>query len=215
MLNPSAIPPKTRRHLSFDPLIQQIHRRAEQLPDSRKGNNVTYSVTDAVMSAIAMFSLKDPSLPAFQERRNDTNMKNIFRILQVPCDTQTREILDPLDLDLLRSIFKDVLRELQRGKALEAFDFFEGHCLLSMDGSGYYSSKKVHCKHCLLFLRLCEQNCDRTDNAIRALLRSIEIDPSQPGVHGALAAILSSQGDHEGSQKHQTQIDRLDRLFQP
>ena len=149
MLRPDAIPPKTRRHLSFDPLIRQIRLRAKQLPDSRNGNGCCYSVADAVMSAIAVFALKDPSLLAFQERRNDANMKNIFRILQVPSDTQMREILDPLDPDLLRPMFNDVLRELQRGKALEAFDFLDGYCLLSMDGSGYYSSKKVHCEHCL------------------------------------------------------------------
>jgi hypothetical protein len=149
MLNPGAIPPKTRRHLSFDPLIQQVHLRAEQLPDSRKGGNVTYSVADSVMSAVAMFSMKDASLLAFQERRSDANMKNIYCISDVPSDTQMREILDSLDPDLLRPMFNDVLRELQRGKALEAFAFWEGHCLLSMDGSGYYSSKKVHCEHCL------------------------------------------------------------------
>ncbi len=149
MLNPAAIHPKTRRHLSFDPLIRQIRLRAKQLPETRDGNGCSYSVADAVMSAIALFALKDRSLLAFQERRNDANMKNIFRILQVPSDTQMREILDPLDPDTLRPMFNDVLRELQRGKALEAFDFLDGYCLLSMDGSGYYSSKKVHCEHCL------------------------------------------------------------------
>ena len=149
MLNPAAIPPKTRRHLSFDPLIGQIRIRAKQLPETRNGNGCSYSVADALMSAIALFALKDPSLLAFQERRSDANMKNIFRILQVPSDTQMREILDPLEPDSLRPMFNDVLRELQRGKALDAFDFLDGYCLLSMDGSGYYSSKKVHCEHCL------------------------------------------------------------------
>jgi len=149
MFNPAAIPPKTRKHLSFDPLIKQIRLRAEQLPDSRRGNDCTYAVADAVMSAIALFAMKDPSLLAFQERRNDANMKNIFRIPQVPSDTRMRELLDPLEPNSLRPMFNDVLRELQRGKALEAFDFLEGYNLLSLDGSGYYSSKKVHCEHCL------------------------------------------------------------------
>jgi len=149
MLHPDSIPPQTRKHLSFDSLIRQIRLRAQQLPDSRNGIRCSYSVADAVMSAIALFALKDSSLLAFQDRRNDANMKNIFRILQVPSDTQMREILDPLEPDALRPMFNDVLRELQRGKALEAYDFFEGHCLLAMDGSGYYSSKKVHCEHCL------------------------------------------------------------------
>ena len=82
MLLPSAVP-KTRKHLSFDPLIRQIRRRAVQLPDARKREGL-FSVADAVLSAVAMFSLKDPSLLAFQERRNDENMRNLFRIRQVP-----------------------------------------------------------------------------------------------------------------------------------
>ena len=80
MLIPSAIP-RTRKHLSFDPLIRQIRWRAVQLPDARKQDGL-FSVADAVLSAVAMFSLKDPSLLAFQERRNDENMKNLFRIRQ-------------------------------------------------------------------------------------------------------------------------------------
>ena len=140
MLNPAALPPKTRKHLSFDPLIRTIHLRAKQLPETRDGAGCSYSVADAVMSAIALFALKDSSLLAFQERCNDVNMKRLFRIQQVPSDTQMREILDPLEPDSLRPLFNDVLRQLQRGKALESYAFLDGYCLLSMDGSGYYLS---------------------------------------------------------------------------
>jgi hypothetical protein len=35
-------------------------------------------------------------------------MKSLFRILNVPGDTQMRAILDPLDPDLLRPLFHDV-----------------------------------------------------------------------------------------------------------
>jgi len=72
------IPIKPSKHQSFDPLIKTIWERADALPDQRSDSN--YSLADAVMSAIAMFSLKDPSLLVFQERRNDQNMKNIYRI---------------------------------------------------------------------------------------------------------------------------------------
>src|SRR5210317_444104 len=107
MRDPSALakwPIPTRKHLSFDPLMRQIRERAEELPDARSRNGV-FSVADAVMAAIAMFSLKDPSLLAFQKRRNDENMRNLYRIEQVPSDTQMREILDPLHHDLLRPMF--------------------------------------------------------------------------------------------------------------
>jgi hypothetical protein len=150
MCNPAFHPdcPQTRKQLSFDPLIRQIHERAEQLPDARKRNG-DFSVADAVMSAIAVFSLKDPSLLAFQERRNDENMKKLFCIQQVPSDTQMREILDPLASDSIRPMFNGILASLQRGNALESFLFHDGCYLLSLDGTEYFSSKQVHCDSCL------------------------------------------------------------------
>jgi len=149
MLNPDAIAPKPRKHLSFDPLIGQIRLRAKLFPDTRSGSDCDFSIADAVMSASAVFSLKDPSLLAFEERRNDENMKSLFRIENVPSDTQMRTILDPLKPDLLRPLFHDVFCQLQRGKALEPYAFHEGCYLLLIDGTGYYSSKKVHCDCCL------------------------------------------------------------------
>ena len=149
MLNPNAIPPKTRRHLSFDPLIRKIRLRAKMLPDTRNQAGCNYSIADALMSAFAMFSLKDPSLLAFQDRRNDENMKSLFRMREVPSDTQMRTILDPLEPDLLRPFFNDVFAQLQRGKALESYTFHQGAFLLSLDGTGYFSSKKIHGESCL------------------------------------------------------------------
>ena len=113
---------QTRKHLSFDPLARTVWERAQQLPDPRKRDG-TYSIADAVMSALAMFSLKDPSLLAFQERRNDQNMKNLFHIEQVPSDTQMRELLDPLSPESLRPMFNDVLAKLQRDGALKPYVF--------------------------------------------------------------------------------------------
>jgi hypothetical protein len=148
MLAPREIP-RIRKRLAFDSLLRHVLRpRARQLPDARKRNG-DYTVADAVLSALAMFSLKDPSLLAFQNRRNDQNMKNLYRIENVPSDTQMRDILDPVQPDLLRPLFSDVFHELQRGKALEPFVFYEGSYLLSLDGTEYFSSQKIHCPCCL------------------------------------------------------------------
>jgi hypothetical protein len=103
------------------------------------------------MSAFAMFSLKDPSLLAFDHRRRDPldNFRSIYGILNVPCDSQMRDILDPLDPNDLRSEFTDVFRRLQRDKVLERFTYLDGHYLLSLDGTTYFSSAKIHCPSCL------------------------------------------------------------------
>ena len=48
------------------------------------------------MSAFAMFSLKAPSLLAFDKERAEGNLHTIYGIQRVPCDTYMRERLDPV-----------------------------------------------------------------------------------------------------------------------
>jgi len=139
---------KVRKGLSADALYALLRSEFEKIDDERN-EKATISLPDALMSAFAMFSLKDPSLLAFEQRRNDENMKNLYRILTVPSDTRMREILDPLKPEDLRALFVAVFRQLQRGKALEPFAFYQGCYLLSLDGTGYFSSQSVHCDSCL------------------------------------------------------------------
>jgi hypothetical protein len=141
---------KARRDLSADSLLRLVHDGFDRIADPRSGQ-VDIPLGDALMSAFAMFSLKDPSLLAFDKRRDDRNdnFRTIYRIDCVPSDTQMRAILDPIDPDDLRPLFGDVFRRLQRGKALERFVYLDGHYLLSLDGTGYFSSSTVHCPSCL------------------------------------------------------------------
>ena len=59
-----------------------------------------------------------------------------------------RDILDPLDPADLRPSFRAIFRRLQRGKMLQRFAYLDGHYLLSLDGTGYFSSAKIHCLKC-------------------------------------------------------------------
>jgi hypothetical protein len=101
------------------------------------------------MSAFAMFSLKAPSLLAFDKVRTEDNLQRVYGIERVPCDTAMREILDPVAPESLRPAFKHVFRQLQRGKALEEMVFVEGHYLVALDGPGYFSSTQIHWASCL------------------------------------------------------------------
>ncbi|HME33354.1 MAG TPA: transposase [Terriglobales bacterium] len=140
-------PPK-RKHLSADALYALLRLEFDKIADHR-GRECPISLTDALMSAFSMFALKDPSLLAFEERRNDENMGNLFGIARVPSDTHMREILDPVEPQAIRPLFNAVFRQLQRGKALEPFVFHHGCYLLSLDGTGYFSSSSIHCDSCL------------------------------------------------------------------
>jgi len=110
---------------------------------------VEIPLDDALMSAFAMFSLKAPSLLGFDKQRADGNLKTIYGIERAPCDTRMRERLDPVSPASLRPSFTLVLRQLQRGKALEPMVFLDGHYLVALDGTGYFSSNTIHCDSCL------------------------------------------------------------------
>lgn len=137
-----------RKRLSADALHALLRAAFRDVPDHRQ-DTTTIPLVDALMSAFAMFSLKDPSLLAFDERRHERNLHNLYGIGRVPSDTQMREILDPLDPEQLRPVFNKVFRELQRGKALEPLVFLDGCYLLLLDGTGYFSSQAIHCDACL------------------------------------------------------------------
>src|SRR6185436_5237833 len=100
------VTPRVRQRLSADALYARLRARLLTLPDHRDAK-ATVPLADALMSAFAVFTLKDPSLLAFDQRRNDQNLKALFGIGEVPCDTQMREILDEVDPDRLRPLFTD------------------------------------------------------------------------------------------------------------
>ena len=144
----SIVAPKGRKHLSADALFRLVQNGFDNIPDHRL-TDPEISLTDALMSAFAMFSLKAPSLLAFDKERAEGNLETIYGIERVPCDTHMREILDPVLPESLRPVFKSVFTQLQRGKALEAMVFLDGYYLLALDGTGYFSSKTIHCASCL------------------------------------------------------------------
>ena len=137
-----------RKHLSADGLYALLRAAFRKIPDHRREGS-PIPLVDTLMSAFAMFALKDPSLLAFEERRNDANLRNLFGIQRPPCDTQMRETLDPVDPEQLRPVFGSVFRELQRGQALKPLVFYQGCYLLLMDGTQYFSSQQIHCDSCL------------------------------------------------------------------
>jgi len=134
--------------LSADALFDVVRTGFAQVPDQRD-DNAQISLADALMGGFALFSLKDPSLLAFEERCvSNSNLRRIYKMNQVPCDTQMRTILDEVEPDDLRAVFRRVYRELEQSPVLGQYVFLEGSYLVALDGTGYFSSKKVHCEAC-------------------------------------------------------------------
>ena len=122
----SIVAPKGRKQLSADALFRIVRSGFAHIPDHR-GGDTEIAFTDALMASCAMFSLKSPSLLAFDEERSAGNVRTISGIEPAPCDTRMRERLGPVSPESLRPLFTSVLRPLQRGKALAEMTFLDGH----------------------------------------------------------------------------------------
>ena len=145
---------KIRNKLSGDGLFSVIKDCFTGKVTDHRAKNSTYSLSDVLMSGLSVFSLKQSSLLQFDEKRkNDEafiqNLQSVFKITNVPADTTLREILDEVDPKELRKAFTKIFFELQRGKVLEEFQFkVNNSYLLSLDGTGYFSSEDIHCDNC-------------------------------------------------------------------
>jgi len=140
---------KIRKHLSADGLFNRIRGEMAKIKDHRP-MNVVIPLVDALMSGLALFALKDPSLLAFEEHRAaPDNLRKMFGITKIASDTQMRTILDGVDPESLRPLYKQVFNQLQRGKVLEKMTFLGKYYLVSADGVEYFSSSTVHCESCL------------------------------------------------------------------
>jgi len=79
----------------------------------------------------------------------EPNLLSIYGVKNAPADTSMRKILDDINPEDLRPVFKNVFNKFQRGKGLENMTFLDGHYLVSADGTGYFSSNEVHCDNCM------------------------------------------------------------------
>lgn len=143
-----------RKHLSADGLIATARHEFNK-ENFKKSNYNSYSLQDCLMSGLAIFGFKFPSLLQF-ERGKETdavlrrNLRGLYGVKQAPSDTSLRERLDAVSPRQLRRPFKAIFADLQRGKALERYRYLEGHYIISIDGTGQYTSSKVSCKNCCL-----------------------------------------------------------------
>jgi hypothetical protein len=145
---------QSRKHLSASALLTMTMKLFKGLPDQIMGKRKEpITLADCLMSALAMFSIKSKSLLAFNEAYNhdkalEHNLRTLFSVNRVPSDTYMRERLDLVDPQDIRGAFTNIFAQLQRGKALEQYQFFEGYYLISLDGTGYFLSNTTYCDNC-------------------------------------------------------------------
>ena len=76
-----------RAHLNADALFALIRKDLHKVPE-HPAANASIPLDDMLMSAFAMFSLKDPSLLAFDDRRFERpeSLHGVYGVRVIPSD---------------------------------------------------------------------------------------------------------------------------------
>jgi hypothetical protein len=148
-----------KKHLSIEGLLSATRKIFSSVKDplnspekDPRGKKTQIPLVDCLMSGLAVFGLKFPSLFQFSNDREAEitkhNLKTLYKIEHAPCDTYMRERLDEVDPKEMRKAFTTIFARAQRDKVLEDYQYLYGHYLLLNDGTGVFESDTVHCKNC-------------------------------------------------------------------
>lgn len=147
---------------SITGLIRKIKEVVGLHPDSRRGNNLQYSLVDAVLGAFSVFFMQSPSFLAaqqvMQEEQGRSNAQSLFGLVTIPSDNQIRNLLDTIPPTLFHPVFRFCIEGLQATGILDSFRMqtggsLMGNVIIALDGTGYFSSTKLHCDNCTVKVR--------------------------------------------------------------
>ena len=144
---------KKAETLEIPQLIQFLNQELHDLPDQRKpGNNTRYKVEDAVKGAFSVFFTQSPSFLEHQRlmksSKGKDNASSLFSLEKIPCDNQIRNLLDPIPAATIFGAFQKVYKWLKKKGVIPKFFYLDGEILIALDGTEYFSSKKINCPHC-------------------------------------------------------------------
>jgi hypothetical protein len=136
----------------LDSLFGAVRRCCDVFPDKRTGTNGSYPMADIGMAAFSLFFTQCPSFLAFQRRFEEghgrSNCETLFGMSRIPTDNHIRAMLDPVAPDHLFPAFGEAVAALERSGGIAAFERLGSHVLIALDGTEYYRSTKIHCRHC-------------------------------------------------------------------
>ena len=178
-------------------LLSMLRGELDNLPDQRKpSNNSRYTVEEAIKSAFSVFFMQSRSFLDHQRlmksQKGRDNAASLFGIERIPCDNQIRTLLDLVPASTVFGVFSSVYDGLSKTGNLKPYQCFGGEFLLTLDGTEYFSSKKIHCCHC----------CHRTHKNgsttyFHAAVTPVLVAPGRPQVIGLSPEFITPQDGHD------------------
>lgn len=144
---------KNAATLEIPELMEFLRQELSDLPEPRKpGNNTKYKVEDAVMGAFSVFFTQSASFLEHQRlmksSKGKDNASSLFFLNEIPCDNQIRSLLDPLPAVTISGCFEQIYQWLKNHGVIKNFLYLNEEILIALDGTEYFSSKKINCPHC-------------------------------------------------------------------
>ena len=194
------------RRIKYKKLLGSIQEALKQIPEHRSGNNKQYTLTEAGLSAYSVFYMQSPSFLTYQRdmqrQRGQNNAAGLFGVERIPSDSQIRNLLDPIDPAYLRAAYWSIYEQLETKGHLAGYDSVAGTRLISLDGSQYFSSQKIHCDQC----KKVEWN--EQIHYSHGVLLAVLSAPEQEEVICLEPEFLSPQDGHEKQDCEQQAIKR-------
>ena len=138
----------------FSNFISFFRKKAKTFPDNRKGrHNVLYKIEDIALSAFSMFYMQSPSFLQYQRnmerKEGKSNAQSLFRLDKIATDNHIRDIMDNVEAINLQPMYNKLLKYLENANILSSYRYMGKFYPITLDGTQYYSSKKICCKKCL------------------------------------------------------------------
>jgi len=148
------------KSLSLEAIVDLLATMFGAVTDVRASEQCRYSLPDTLLSGFAMMFFQHPSLLQFQramhQKRRRCNLQTIFGVQEVPSDTQMREILDGVEVEGLRALLPQLWEKVRRAgwggrftTTLPSGQHQGTYYTVALDGSEYFRSTTVQCRHCL------------------------------------------------------------------
>jgi hypothetical protein len=192
--------------LKFKKLVAPVREALDRVPEHRRGKNIQYTLTEAGLSAFAVFYMQSPSFLAhqrdMQRERGRNNVQSLFGVERIPSDSQLRNLLDPVDPAGLRAPFWEIYTQLETAGHLDAYTGVGGTRLISLDGTQYFSSQKVHCPNCKVTMR------EEEPYYAHGVLLAVVNAPEQEAVICLEPEFITPQDGHEKQDCEQQAIKR-------
>src|SRR3990167_187687 len=201
-----------KKQLSAKGMLAKIRSVFKQVPESSRdprGIHARISLADCLMSGLAIFGLKFPSLLQFDDAQDEEatrhNLRTLYHVDEAPCDTSLRAKLDEVNPKDLRPAFTSIFSLLQRGKVLENYKVLGKYLAIACDGTAMFSSEKVHCENC------CEKHHkDGRITYYHQMLGAVLVHPDQKEVFPLCPEPISKA---DGSTKNDCEQNAMKRLL--